>query len=149
MDGHRNADANIESVGDRHPPQPLLFRKELEDRDGHCKRNGRVRRGPTPEDPAAQEAESENTAQIRANDVRGMGPAGNRFVCGSDEAPDEFGLTDSPADQAGSGASDDAAQRKQEERQHDGQESADTDSRKHPRTKEWIAGREEIAPIEA
>ena len=44
-----------------------------------------MRGRPAPEDPAAQEAEMENVAYIRADAVRGMDPAGNRFICGSDE----------------------------------------------------------------
>ena len=38
---------------------------------------------------------------IGANNVRGIGAAGNRFVGGSDETADNFSLTDSPADQTG------------------------------------------------
>ena len=40
MNGHRDADADAESVGDRHIPQPPLFRKEPEERDGHGERDG-------------------------------------------------------------------------------------------------------------
>jgi len=62
MDGHGDADADIERIGDRHIPQPPSFRKEREERDGHGERDGGMRGRPTPEDPAAQEAESEDVA---------------------------------------------------------------------------------------
>src|ERR1017187_1590088 len=76
-----------------------------------------MRGRPTPEDPAAQEAKLEDVAAIRADAVRGMDTAGNRFVSGSDERADKFSLPDSPACQRGLGASADAADGKQDERQ--------------------------------
>ena len=54
-----------------------------------------MRGRPAPEDPATQKAELENMAYIRADTVRGMGTAGNRFICGRDKNADEFSLPDS------------------------------------------------------
>jgi hypothetical protein len=75
-----------------------------------------MRGRPTPEDPAAQEADLEDVADIRADAARGMDTAGNRFISGSDERPDEFSLPDSSPCQRGLGASADAADGKQDER---------------------------------
>jgi hypothetical protein len=82
-------------------------------------------RGTTPEDPAAQEAELEDVADIRADASRGMDTAGNRFICGSDERADEFSLPDSPGGQSGLGASVDAADGKQDERHGNRHEPAE------------------------
>jgi hypothetical protein len=60
-----------------------------------------MRGRPAPEDPAAQEAESEDVADIGADTVRGMCPAGNCFVCGCDKSPDDFSLDDGPRGQGG------------------------------------------------
>src|ERR1035438_7819345 len=66
MDGHGDAKADIERGGDRHTPQPPLFRKEPEKRDGHGERDGGIGGRPPPEDPAAQETKSEDMADIGA-----------------------------------------------------------------------------------
>ena len=115
MNGQGDADADIERVGDRDIPPPPLFRNEREHRDGHCERDGGMRGRPAPENPAAQEAEAENVAQIRACAVRGMDTAGNRLACGSDETADEFSPPDSPASQSGLSPSADAADGEQDQ----------------------------------
>jgi hypothetical protein len=71
MDGHRDADADIESIDNRYIPHPSLLRKERKNCGSHCERYGGMRGGPAPEYPAAQEPEPENMTQIRANCVRG------------------------------------------------------------------------------
>ena len=38
MNGHGDADADVESVGDRQIAQPPLFREERKYCDGHCER---------------------------------------------------------------------------------------------------------------
>ncbi len=108
-----------------------------------------MRGRPTPEDPAAQNAESENVAQISTHAVRGMDAARKRFVDGGDKSADEFGLTDRPTGQTNSSASGNDTNRQQEERQDYGQESAHMDGWKHPGTKNWSASGKKIAPVEA
>ena len=93
MDGHGDTDADIESVKDRHPTQPPLFRKKREHRHGHGEGDGGMRRRPAPENSAAQEAKMEDMADVRADAVRRMGPAGKRFVGGSDQGAEKFGLS--------------------------------------------------------
>ena len=148
MDGHGDADAHVKGVDDRYTPQPPLFRPKREDRDAHGKRNRRMRGRPTPEDSAAQNAESENVAQIGTHAVRGMDAARERLVNGSDKSANEFGLTDRPTGKTNSSASGKDSDRQQEERQDYGQESADMDGWKHPGTKIWSAGGKEVAPVE-
>ena len=149
MDGQGDADAYVKGVDDCYTPQPPLFRPKREDRDAHSKRNRRMRGRPTPEDSTAQNAESENVAQIDTHAVRGMDAARERLVDGSDKSADEFGLTDSPTGQTNSCASGKDSNRQQEERQDDGQESADMDGWKHPGTKFWSARGKKVAPVEA
>src|SRR5579859_4027597 len=131
MDGHGDADAHVEGVGNRYIPQPPLFRKESEYRAGHRERDGGMRRRPTPENPTAQEAESKSMTQIGANEVRGMGAAGNRLVAGSYETADNFSLTDSPADQTGTSISGKVAKRNKGERQKNRQKSTDMNGGEH------------------
>ena len=135
MDGHEDADAHVKGVDYRYTPQPPLFRPKREDRDAHGKRDRRMRGRPTPEDSAAQKAESENVAQIGTHAVRGMDAARERLIDGSDKSADEFGLTDRPTGQTNSSASGKDSDSQQEERQDYGQESADMDGWKHPGTK--------------
>src|ERR1035437_1113616 len=107
-----------------------------------------MRGRPTPEDPGAQEAELEEVADIRADAVRGMDTAGNHFISGSDQRANEFGLPNSPACQRGLGASADAADGKQDDRQGNRHEPADRGGGKHPGTKDRIAGGGEIEPVQ-
>ncbi len=135
MDGHGDAETNVKSICDNPKAQPPIFRKESEYReyrDGYCERDGGMRRRPTPEDTAAQKAKSECTADISADDVRGLGAAGSRFICRGDEKADEFSLTDRPSGQKSLGTFAHAAERKKEKRQGNGQDSADDDGGKHP-----------------
>ena len=131
MNGHGDADANLESVGDRQTAEPPLFREERQYRGGHGERDGRVGRRPTPEDPASEETKSEIVANIGADNVRGKCPAGNRLICSSDQGTDEFRLADSPPDSRGRGTSGEAADRKQNDWEGNGKKSADNDGGKH------------------
>ena len=107
-----------------------------------------MRGRPTPEDSAAQNAESENVAQIGTHAVRGMDAARERLVNGSDKSANEFGLTDRPTGKTNSSASGKDSDRQQEERQEYWQESAEMDGWKHPGTKFWSACGKEVAPVE-
>ena len=77
-----------------------------------------------------------------------MDTADNRFISGSDERTDEFILPDSPGGKSGLGASADAADGKQDDRQGNRHEPADRGGGKHSGTKDRIAGGSEIEPVE-
>ena len=149
MDGQGDTHADIKSVEDRHQTQPPLFRTEREHRHGHGEGDGGMRRRPAPEDSTAQKAEVEDMTCVRTDATRRMDATRNRFVCGRDKRAEEFSLTDSPAGQNDLGISGNDAECKKNQRQGDGQQPANHDGGKHPRTKRRIAGGKEIAPVEA
>ena len=132
MDGHGDAQADKASVEDCHPAQPPLFRTEREHRHRHGEGDGGVRRRPAPEDPTAQPAEAEDVTYVRADAVRRMDAARNRFVCGRDERTKQCGLTNSPTGQNGSGTLDNETDHKKNQRQGERQQPANPDSRPHP-----------------
>ena len=78
-----------------------------------------------------------------------MCPAGNRFISSSDQGADEFRLADRPPGQRGPGTSGKAADRKQNEREGNGQKSPDNGGGKHAGTKGWVARGDEETPVEA
>src|SRR3974390_894715 len=57
MDGHGNAEADIERVSDGNAPQPPLFRKQGEEGSRHGKRDRGMGRRPSPKNAAAQKTE--------------------------------------------------------------------------------------------
>ena len=149
MDGQGDTNTHIKSVEDRHPAQPPLFRTEREHRHGHGEGDGGMRRRPAPEDPAAQKAEVEDMTYVRADAVRRMDATRNRLVGGGDKRAEEFSLTDSPASQNGPAIFGNDAERKKNQRQGDGQQSANPDGRPHPEPQFWVAGGEIILPVES
>jgi len=96
VNGHGDADPDIEGVGDRRIAQPPLLRGQREYRDCHGEGDGRMGGRPAPEDAAAQEAKPEYVAQVSTDVVGEVDPARDGFICGSDKGADDFRLTDSP-----------------------------------------------------
>ena len=132
MDGQGDTNADIESVEDRHQTQPPSFCTECEHRRGHGEGDGGMRRWPAPENSAAQKAEVEDMTDVRADAVRRMDAARNRFVCGRDKRAEEFSLTDGPTGQNDPTISGNDAECKKNQRQGEGQQPADHDGGKHP-----------------
>lgn len=69
MDGHRDADANVEGVEDGDDSEPAPVRKEGEDGNSHGKGGGSMRGGPAPEYSAAHETETEDVTGIYNRDM--------------------------------------------------------------------------------
>jgi len=149
MDGHGDAQADIERIEDCHPTQPPLFWIKCEHRHGHGKSDGGVGRWPAPENSPAQKTEVEDMAEVRADSVRRMGAAREGLVGNNNQCAEEFSLSDGPAGQDGPGAFGKETEGKQQQRQVDGQQSADNNGGPHPGTKHRIAGGEKPAPVEA
>jgi len=149
MDGHRDAQADIERIEDCHPTQPPWLRMEREHRHGHGEGDGGMRRRPAPENSAAQKAEVEDMTDVRADVVRRMGAAREGLVGNNDQGAEEFSLSDGPAGQNGSGIFGDETKGQQQQRQVDGQQPANNNGGPHPGTKHRIAGGEKPAPVEA
>ena len=147
MDRHRDADANVKCVGDRHTPKPSLFWKEGEDGAGHRKCNRRVRGRPAPENSAPQKAEFEDAGQIRPDIARRMSAAGKCLVSSGNESSDDLGLTDRPTDQTDLGASAKVAERNQQQRQNNGQDPANDHRREHAGLNERTARAKEVLPV--
>ena len=103
MDGQGDTQADIAGVEDRHPTQPPLFRTEREHRRSHGEGDGGVRRRPAPENPAAHPAEAEDMTDVRADAVRRMDAARERFVSGRNQRTEQCRLPNSPTGQNGSG----------------------------------------------
>jgi len=69
MDGHRDAEADVECIEQREEDKHPIFRIEHDQADRHGKRNGGVRRRPAPKDAAFEETELETVAGINQRSV--------------------------------------------------------------------------------
>lgn len=150
MDGHGDAEADVEGVGHGQPAQPAVFGKQGEDGGGHGKGNGGVRGRPAPEDSAAQEAELEPVAEVGAEIMKGrVHAAGKGLVGGGDQRAEESGLADGPAKPADPWAAGDKAGEDQCQRQQEWNETADGGRGNHPLAENGAAGGGEIKPVES
>src|ERR1051326_5874016 len=98
MDRHGDADSNIERVDDGQITQPFLLRKKAKHCKGHGEGDGSMRRRPTPENSAAQNAEFESAAHILTNHAQGMSAARYGLITCGNHCANELSLPNGPAD---------------------------------------------------
>lgn len=151
MDGHRDADPDVERVNEGEITDPSVLGEQREYGDCHRKGDGGMRGGPAPEYPAAQKPESENMGQVGPSRVGRMDASGKGLVRGGDDGANHLGLRNGPSGKGGpSGAPQNPPQhpkQNEKQRQNDWQERANADGGEHEFAEGWRTGGEEIAPV--